>query len=200
MNFSMLTNLNSIIADIICIVIFLIFAWICSKKGFCKCVTPIVVVVLSFVTAIFGSIALEKPVAQMIYPLINAKMTDKLAEIIADIQSQSAILGAVLGQIDMSKGLSKMAEAITDEFVHIALFIVLLLLAIIVFGLLGKIAGKMAELPLIKSIDGFLGFIYGLLQGFVVLFIAVKICNILNIDILTNYSAETHILQWIIGL
>lgn len=196
MNSLFANNINFIV-DGICVLIFLLFAWFCSKKGFCKCITPIVVFVLSIVTAIFGSMALEKPVAQMIYPLIDAKMTDKLAEIIADIQGQSVILGAVLGQIDMSSGVSKIAQAVTDEFVHIALFIVLLLLAIIIFGLLGKIAGKMAELPLIKSLDGFLGFIYGLLQGFVVIFLACKVCNMLNIDVFHNYLAQSYILQWI---
>lgn len=197
MNLGLDMNLSSIIADIATIAVLLIFALVCAKRGFCKCIMPIVVTVLSFVTAIFGSIALEKPVAELIYPLVSNKIDGKLVEM---AEGQSGFLGAIVSQIDLSKGVNKIAQAVTDEFVHIGLFIIILLLSIIIFSLLGKIATKMADLPLIKSLDGFLGFIYGLLQGFVLIFLAIKVCDILNVDFFAKYSAGTHILLWIFNL
>lgn len=197
MNLGLDMNLSSVIADIATILVILLFAFICAKRGFCKCIMPIVVTVLSFVTAIFGSIALEKPVAELLYPLVSTKLEGRLAEM---VEGQSGIIGAIVSQIDLSKGVTKIAQAVTDEFVHIALFIIILLLAIIIFSLLGKIATKMAGLPLIKSLDGFLGFIYGLLQGFVLIFLAIKICGMLNVDFFAKYSAGTHILLWIFNL
>ncbi len=193
-------NFASIIADIATLGLFFLFAFICAKKGFCKCIMPIVVVVLSFASAIFGSNVLEEPVSELIYPLINVKLEEKLADMVLEIQGQSGILGLVLGQIDFSNGVSKVARALTSDIVHIGLFIVILLLSIIIFSLLGKVATKMADLPLIKTLDGFFGCVYGLLECFVLLFITIKLCNALNVDFFAKYSAGTHILLWIFNL
>ncbi len=195
-----LTNLSSVIADALCILIFLIFAVVCSKKGFCKCIMPIVVVIFSFVAAIFGSKALEEPFANLLFPLVNDKLTQSLEEMVADMQGQNGILGIVLSRIDVSEGVAKLAEDVTKEFAHIALFIIILLLSIIIFSLIGKIAGKITELPIIRTFDGTLGFIYGLLQCFVLFFIAIKLCSALKIDFFTKYSEGTYILLWLNSL
>lgn len=195
-----LTNLSSVIVDVICILLFLAFAIICSKKGFCKCIMPIVVFVLSFVAAILGSRILDEAVTNIIYPLVNTKLTESLDSIILDLQSQNGILGLVLGRVDISSGVAKLSMAVTEEFVHIGLFIIILLLALLIFTLIGKVAGKITDLPVIRSLDSLLGFIYGLLQCFVLLFIAIHLCSMLNIDFFEKYAAGTRILMWLISL
>lgn len=194
------TNLNSLLPDLICAGIFLIFAFIGGKRGFCKCIMPIVVAVCSFVGAIFGSRMLEDQAMKIVFPLVDAKLTEGIEKMVSGIEVPSKFVQALINGFDISKGAEKLAQALCQEIVHLALFILIFILAIIVLKLLGKIIGKITDLPGIRAIDGFLGFIYGLLLCLALAFIAIRVLNLIKPEFLKNYEAGTYILSWLMRL
>ena len=93
----------------------------------------------------------------------------------------------------------KNAEAICRRVVHIILFIVIALVALLVLTLLKDWIANIRELPVIGGIDHFAGFVLGAAEAVIVLMIIIRAAGGLGIDFFKEQSANTVLLKWFCG-
>ena len=92
------------------------------------------------------------------------------------------------------------AEFILSKIVNVVLWIALFIASLLILGLIRKLIGThMTEVPVLGWFDKLLGFLFGLIQGFVLVFVVVRACNLLHIDFFKQYAEGTTLLNWFIG-
>ena len=91
------------------------------------------------------------------------------------------------------------AEAICRRVVHIILFIVIALIALLILTLLKDWIANIKELPVIGGIDHFAGFVLGAAEAIIVMMIIIRAAGGLGIDFFKEQSANTILLKWLCG-
>ncbi len=182
------------IADIILILLLLLFAGMGMKKGFMKTMLSFAGIILSLIIAVFltnsfagmlegtgihdfiiksssgmldgvgGFMATEIPSYEVLYEALSASMPDFIAKMLAD--SAAALIGTSANMT--------IAELLTPTlasfFLHIASFFILFVGSFIITLIVKAIVSAITSLPIISTVDKLLGFVLGLVKG--ILFIS----------------------------
>ena len=188
--------------DLILIAIIALFAFIGYKKGLIKVAFNLI----SFILAIIISIVLYKPMSNFIInytPLddyIESTISERLnSSEITDEETQNIVSNYYTNIKNAST--SVISSGISKTIINIACMIIVFITVKIIL-LFFKFAGDLiAKLPLIKPLNNAGGFIYGILKGFIIIYIFLAliailspIININNIVTMINSSILTNIM------
>lgn len=188
--------------DLILVAIIGLFTFIGYKKGLIKVAFGLV----SFILAIAISVIVYKPVSNFVInytsidDTIEATIEERLNS--SDISSEETenIVSNYYNNIK-SASTAVIADGMSKTIINIACMLIVFIITKIIL-LFFKFAGDLiAKLPLIKQFNYAGGFIYGLLKGFIIVYILLAliaiispIININNIITMINNSIITNIM------
>lgn len=194
--------------DIILLLIIAITTFIGYKRGLIKIAFKLV----SFILAIIISIVLYRPISNFV---INyTTIDDNIEKTIENRLSSSSITKEETDNIIANyysnvknSSISVVSEGISKTIINIGCILLVFIISNIVL-LFFKFSGDLiAKLPLIKQCNSIGGFIYGLLQGFLLIYIFLaivsilspiidvnKFINIINSSIITNIMYNNNII------
>ena len=194
--------------DIIILFIIALTTFIGYKKGLIKVAFKLV----SFVLAIIISVVLYKPISSFI--INNTTIDDNLETTILQRLSSSDttkdekenIISSYYSDIK-NYSTNAMARSISTTIINIGCILVVFIISNLIL-LLFKFSGDLiAKLPIIKQFNSAGGFLYGLIKGFVIIYIFLAIValiapiadinnfiKIINSSIITNIMYNNNII------
>lgn len=188
--------------DLILIAIIALFTFIGYKKGLIKVAFGLV----SFILAIVISVILYKPVSSFIIkytPLddyIENTVSERLTSSETTKEETDNIVSNYYNNIK-NASTSVIASGISKTVINISSMLIVFIVSKIILMLFKFIGDIIAKLPLIKQFNSAGGFIYGLLKGFVIIYIILAIIAVLapivdinNIVTIINSSIITNIM------
>lgn len=188
--------------DLIIIAIIALFTFIGYKKGLIKVAFGLV----SFILALLISVILYKPVSNFIinYTSIDNNIESVVEERLSspdttDEETQNIVSNYYSNIKNAST--SVISNGISKTIINVGCMIIVFIITKIIL-LFFKFSGDLiAKLPLIKQVNHVGGFIYGLLKGFIIIYILLAliaiispIININNILEIINNSIITNIM------
>ena len=198
-----------IIVDIVILAIILLCISMGYKRGLAGCLVK----VLSFFIALAVAFILFKPASAIV---INSTQVDEniKSSIVQVFESDefeedkqeenSPIIKYISDEIEnateekKSEIVNNTAEELSIKIVNILAFIILYIVARIVLNFVKVIANLIAKLPILKQFNELGGVIYGLLQGLIVVFIALALITFIS-TITGQYTVLEMINQSYIG-
>lgn len=188
--------------DLILIAIIALFTFIGYKKGLIKVAFGLV----SFILAIVISVILYKPVSNFIIkytPLddyIESTVSERLTSSETSKEETENMVSNYYNNIK-NASTSVIASGISKTVINISCMLVVFIVAKIILLFFKFIGDLVAKLPLIKQFNNAGGFIYGLLKGFIIIYILLAliallspIININTIVTIINSSIITNIM------
>lgn len=188
--------------DLILIAIIALFTFIGYKKGLIKVAFGLV----SFILAIIISVILYKPVSSFIIkytPLddyIETAVAERLTSSETTKEETENIVSNYYNNIK-NASTSVIATGISKTVINISSMLIVFIISKIILLFFKFIGDIIAKLPLIKQFNSAGGFIYGLLKGFVIIYIILAVIAILapiidinNIVSIINSSIITNIM------
>ena len=188
--------------DIILLAIIALFTFIGYKKGLIKVAFGLV----SFFLSILIAVVLYKPVSNFIinYTTIDDKIEQAIEErLVSSDTAKEETDNIILNYYSDVKYASSdmIAQTISQSLINISCILIVFIISKIILLFFRFSGDLIAKLPLIKQFNSAGGFIYGLLKGFVVVYIILAIIAILSpiIDIsnllsMINSSIITNIM------
>ena len=194
--------------DIILLLIISITTFVGYKRGLIK----IAFKFISFILAVIISIILYKPISNFV--ITYTPIDDNLEQTIANRLSSSNITKKETDNIISNyysniknSSISMVSEGIAKAIVNVGCILLVFIISNIIL-LFFKFSGDLiAKLPLIKQCNSIGGFIYGLLQGFLLIYTFLALVaiispvidinnfiNIINSSIITNIMYNNNII------
>ncbi|MDR0286774.1 MAG: CvpA family protein, partial [Clostridiales bacterium] len=188
-------------ADLTVILILILFAFIGYKRGFVLSVYSIVSILIALVLAFL----LYPGVSQMLLatPLkgtLETGITQKLtalqtggitsAQVTGDqlmtqlklpelLRPQMAIaMGDMTKSMDFSAAIQKISSSFAEFLMNIVSMVILFCIVLLILHLLKGILKKIVKIPVIKQADKLGGFLFGIAQGVLVLFVLVSLLHV----------------------
>lgn len=193
--------------DLILIAIIALFTFIGYRKGLIKVAFGLV----SFILALVISIALYKPISNFIinYTPLDDKIETTISERINSSSTSSEETNNIIGNFysNIKTTTTAVADGISKTIINIGCIIIVFIISNIIL-LFFKFSGDLiAKLPLIKQLNNAGGFIYGLLKGFIVIYLLLaliaiispivdinNLVNTINKSIITNIMYNNNII------
>lgn len=206
------------VADVIVILIVLIFGLLGYKKGFIKTAFGMA----SFFVAIVLAFSLYKPVVytitmnteidEWIYNTIAGKVEEKDSVNVENKSDNTSISEAIknlpenmkeqLG-LDEIKNQAKVAiaERVTEIALNIIAFISVYIIARVLLAILCFVLDKLMLLPVLKQLNEILGLIIGLLRGvfgiFIVFSVITFLSSVFDMEVLNLYISNSLIAKFL---
>ena len=194
----------NLIADIIIVLILATCIFFGVKRG----LTGVIDKLLSIVISLILSLILFKPVSALIIDHTNI-YNDLVTNIESSLNSKenmseeeksaepNIIIDSINKQMDTVKDNANdvIARSIAEVIINLMVIIILFILINIIMFFLKFIFGAIASLPIIKQLDKLGGFIYGIIEGLIIVYVVLAILSFVNIQevqlaIKTSYIAS----------
>ena len=188
--------------DLILIAIIALFTFIGYKRGLIKVAFGLV----SFILAIIISILAYKPISNFVInytPLddyIKATVSKRLDSPETTDQETENIVSTYYNNIK-NASTAVISNGISKSIINVACMIIVFITVKIILLFFRFIGDLISKLPLIKQFNTAGGFIYGLLKGFIIIYVVLALITILspivnlnNIINLINSSIITNIM------
>lgn len=188
--------------DLILIAIIALFTFIGYKRGLIKVAFGLV----SFILAIIISILAYKPISNFVInytPLddyIEATVSKRLDSPETTDQETENIVSTYYNNIK-NASTAVISNGISKSIINVACMIIVFITVKIILLFFRFIGDLISKLPLIKQFNTAGGFIYGLLKGFIIIYVVLALITILspivnlnNIINLINSSIITNIM------
>lgn len=188
--------------DLILIAIIAVFTFIGYKKGLIKVAFGLI----SFILAIIISVVLYRPISNLIikYTTLDETIQTTVMEKLVspdntDEQTNNIVKNFYsnaknITTVELSKGISK-------TIINVSCMIIVFIISKIILMFFKFIGDLISKLPLIKPLNSAGGFLYGLLKGFIIVYLLLAliailspIVNLNNTLTLINSSIITNIM------
>ena len=187
----------NIIADIIVILILAVCIFFGVKRG----LTGVIVKLLSIVISLVLSLILFKPVSAIIinhtdiYNNLTSTIENSLNSKDENAEETSTEPSIILDSINEQVETVKENKSIAEVIINLIVIVVLFIIINIIMFFLKFIFGAIASLPIIKQLDKLGGFIYGLIEGLLIIYIVLAILSFVHVQelqlaIKTSYIAS----------
>lgn len=191
-----------IIADLILVAIVVIFIMIGYKKG----LTGSLIKLASFAIAVILAVILYKPLTNVV--MENTQIDEKIEETIIQNFSKeenenkneenmpTTLVNSINNKIEQetttarNEIVEKTAKTTTLTIMRIGTAIVIYILARIILFIVALLAKGITQLPLLKQIDKTGGIVYGLLQGAVIVYVALGLVSLISVIWTNNPVVE----------
>ena len=177
------------IIDIIVILIFLACIFFGYKRG----LTGVIIKVLSFVLSIVISLILFKPVSAIIIDhtdiynnlsnSIKVTIQEDEKEEKTNSEKPNVMLDSINEKIEETEedATTAIANNIAEIIINIIVLVILFIVIRIILFFIRFIFSAITELPIIQQIDKLGGFIYGLLEALLIVFVILAIISFIDI-------------------
>lgn len=192
----------NIIADIIVILILAICIFLGVKRG----LTGVIVKLLSIVLSLVISLILFKPISALIinYTPIYDNLVTSIEGSLNDEKDEednssepSVMLEAIEGTItDVKENANNViAKSMAEVIINLIVLVVIFIITNIILFFLKFIFKAIASLPILKQIDTLGGFIFGLIEALLIIYIILAVLSFVNVPeiqiaIKTSYIAS----------
>ena len=228
------SNINAgLIADIVCLVIIAIFAIINGKKGLMGQIFKVACTVGALLLAYFFSepltafvtdtFKLDALLSEKIHGLfdkggayLNEVTPENLQAVLAELKLPDFITELALNSINTG-AFANIGDYLSNLLAHYIIlllaFVILVIVSKILLTLVSKVLKKIVELPGLKDIDRFLGFLWGIAKAAIIIFALMFIIELVPGDslievkkaidasivasFLQEYNAVTYAISWI---
>lgn len=176
-----------IVVDIIIVAILILCILYGYKKGLIKVATKLLATVIAIVVTlvlyipisnlIINATSIDESIQNVIYENVSKNITTE-----NDDNSNENYLQTIQGQlIEDAKNniLPETSRKLAINIIHIAVMIFLFVALKIGISLIKVLADKISKLPIIKQFDKVGGVVYGILIGFVIIFVSLAIIKII---------------------
>lgn len=177
------------VIDIIVILIFLACIFFGYKRG----LTGVIIKVLSFVLSILISLILFKPISAII--IDHTDIYDNLSNSIKvtiqedekeeknNSEKPNVMLDSINEKIEETEedATTAIANNVAEIIINIIVLVILFIVIRIILFFIRFIFSAITELPIIKQIDKLGGFIYGLLEALLIVFVILAIISFIDI-------------------
>ncbi len=177
------------VIDIIVILIFLACIFFGYKRG----LTGVIIKVLSFVLSIVISLILFKPISAII--INHTDIYDNLSNSIKvtiqedekeeknNSEKPNVMLDSINEKIEETEedATTAIANNVAEIIINIIVLVILFIVIRIILFFIRFIFSAITELPIIKQIDKLGGFIYGLLEALLIVFVILAIISFIDI-------------------
>ena len=160
-----------IVLDLIIVLLIVINIIIGYKKG----LVEVVFNICTFIIALVVALILYKPVSNIV--IKNTNIYGKIRETIVNNNNEEE--QSIVKDVQ-NKTKEQLADVISIKAVNIIVAIVLLIIARIAVILLKTVLEGIAELPIIKQFNQIGGIGYGILKGFLLIYILVTLLFFVN--------------------
>ena len=204
----------ALIPDVVILAVMVLTVVLGAKAGLLKSLAGVIVVVCSAVGASFAAKLFADPVAEKLAPLLTSRLTEKLES--GGSATRTASAGEMLQQFGFSgKPLDSLVDQVTEQvretgrsvvetvvgtvthsIAYAAVFLVSFLILLLVLTLLVKGLELAAELPGLKTVNGFGGAVLGLIKGVLLVFAAVWVLRKLQLIITPELVENTVLLKF----
>lgn len=196
-----------LIVDLVVVGILALCVFIGYKRGLTGCIIKI----LSFFIAIVIAFALFSPVSSII--ISNTQIDENIQSSIVQIfekeeteekDLKSPIISYISDEVEKAteekknEVVNSAAKELSVNIIKILSFILLFIATRILLIFVKALTNLITKLPLIKQCDKMGGILYGILQGFVIIFIGFALITFIS-TIINNYSLLEIINQSYIG-
>ena len=166
----------SIAVDLIIVGIIALSVFLAYRKGLISLALGLV----SFIIAIVITVILYKPVANLVINVtgIDETIENSIYEQTNDMMKQENEEVQFLVDAAKDELLPQTARTLSVNIVTGGVFLVLFLAAKIALRFVSALANLIAKLPIIKQVNKLGGVIYGLLRGFLIVYVALLIISV----------------------
>lgn len=212
---------TTVIIDAIVVIILVAFTIYGAKRGLLRTLAGLVIVVVALVGAAMIAATFSSPVTKLVTPILQEHMTAQVEDAMAaqtdevsetDDESRIEELLTQLGlDEDVRKSMVEKAqesirntgasiaaaivESLVYAFVHGLLFILAFLALMLLLKVLVGAMGIVMKLPVLHGLNALGGGLLGLVEGMLMLFLAVWVARRLGVSFETEALAEAHILH-----
>lgn len=170
-----------------------------GKKGFVKTIAGVLVTIAALVGATILSNIITEPVTEYIFPRVQENVLSKLAINAIDPSGMAIVDRAVeTATGSVNEVMNVTARAFVESIVHAAAFLFCFVVLKIVLTLLINVADKVADLPLLNSVNTILGAAFGLVEACLLLFLIPYVAKNLGIDWFERLSEGTFVLDFFV--
>ncbi len=212
-------DLNINILDILFAIILIYSAFVGAKEGFVRTLSGLVKYVVAFISAkmFSGALAGFLTVNSGIYKKINNSITTA----VSSVSVEEATVELWLEKLNMNSlpaGLREyiadlieksrnslqgfaehFAEKLSAVIFEAICFIIVFILALIIWKLITLIIDKIAGLPVLRQVNGLGGFAVGLIKGLLICVIASTLCytiSMMDMPLLTEMLNNSYLAKY----
>lgn len=177
------------VIDIIVILIFLACMFLGYKRG----LTGVIIKVVSFVLSIVISLILFKPISAIIidHTDIYNNLSNSIKVTIQEDEKEeknnsekpNVMLDSINEKIEETEedATTAIANNVAEIIINIIVLVILFIVIRIILFFIRFIFSAITELPIIKQIDKLGGFIYGLLEALLIVFVILAVISFIDI-------------------
>ncbi len=227
-------NTTSILLDVFLVAVVLIFTLVGKHRGFAHTLISFAGFIISILAAVFLSriisdFVFDSMVRDMVLSQVEEALSgvpeqgmamavnealNSLPNFLSDIiRTQIGDVGSILPN-DIISSAQSVAVYLTDNILRpivvnimsTALMIIIFILGIIIFGIIANASKLIKFVPIVGSLNAFLGGIVGFAGGVIVIFVLANIMSVIavvsggSISFLTPYTVEgTYLLKTLIS-
>ena len=213
-----------VIIDIVVIVVLVGFTIYGARRGLLRALAGLLVVIVALVGAGIIAATFAPPAAKLVSPFITQRIEEKVEEAMAvqadagvhmpEAEDSSAIgeLLSILGLDDDVRGsltekvqekvrdtgaslAAAVVESLAQSFIYGVLYILSFAALLLLMKVLVGAMGLVLKLPLLRGLNALGGGAVGLLEGALLLFLAVWVLRRMGVSFETEALAEAHILR-----
>ena len=209
---------TAVIIDIVIVLVLAGFTVYGAKRGLFQSLAGLAIVVIALVGAAIVAGTFARPVARMVAPVVEKHFAEKLDAVLEDVlaetgdmsveellpMAEDGLLADVLGNVDtMVDGAvdsaasmaSAAVEKLVQSFAYGILFILAFILLLLLLRVLAMAMGLLTKLPGVHGLNAVGGAVLGLVEGALLLFLAVFVLQKLGVTLNSEALQEAHILR-----
>ena len=212
--------MTAVIIDALVVIILVLFLVCGTNRGLLRSLAGLLVLILALVGAGMVAARFSEPVTKFAAPLVEQKIVEKVRAELAEHEveitlPEASSLGDLMNRLGLDEAAWKplaervqknvaetgteIVEAVAESLVHSAVYGILFLLTFLILLILLKILLKALDLvtmlPVIHGINALGGGILGLIEGALVLFLAVWIARKFGVSFESELFEGAHILR-----
>jgi len=205
----------AVIIDIVIVLVLAAFTVYGAKRGLFQSLAGLMIVVVALFGAAIVAGTFAKPIAKAATPVVEKYFAEQihivLEESLEEVEPESALelpedglltdvmenVGTMLeGAADSAaKVTSAAAEHLIESFAYGILFILAFILLLLLLRVLCAAMGLLTKLPGVHGLNALGGAAFGLIEGVLLVFLAVFMLQNLGVSLDTAALQEAHILR-----
>ncbi len=168
-----------ILVDLIIVAIIILSTFLAYKKGLVK----LAIGICSFVIAIVVTVILYHPISNFVINTTNIDETvekaiyEKANDIMQENEKENELTNQIV-ETTKNEMLPETARSLAIDIVTGGVIIILLVVIKIILRFITVLADSIAKLPIINQLNQVGGIVYGLLRGFLIIYVALLILTI----------------------
>lgn len=209
----------AVIIDIVIVLVLAGFTVYGAKRGLFQSLAGLMIVVVALVGAAIIAGTFAKPIAKAAAPVVEKHFAEKLDALLEELPEEVGVPENTEGAVDLPEGgfltdmmddvgtvledaadsagkaASAAVESLIESFAYGILFILAFVLLLLLLRVLCAAMGLITKLPGVHGLNALGGAVFGLVEGVLLVFLAVFMLRNLGVSLDTAALQEAHILR-----